>query len=169
MHIEQILQRLEAVKPTGNGFMARCPVAKHEDRNPSLSICQTGDKILLHCFGACSTPEVLSAMNCSMKDLHNDDTHPTHDQPPIRPHAAPNITHRIEKTEIANMHQCLDLDQRTLLRDERMLSDEIIDQYQLGIVEMGGESRLAIPITDEIGDVPDRLYCRFGRNFRASY
>ena len=155
MQIEQILQRLEAVKPTRNGFMARCPVATHEDRNPSLSIRQTGDKILLHCFGACSTPEVLSAMNCSMKDLHNDDTHPTHDQPPIRPHAGPNITHRVEKTEIANMHQCLDLDQRTSLRDERMLSDEIIDQYQLGIVEMGGESRLAIPITDEIGDVPD--------------
>ena len=63
MHIEQILQRLEAVKSTANRFMARCSVETHEDRTPSLSVRQTGGKILIHCFGPCTTDDVLKAIH----------------------------------------------------------------------------------------------------------
>jgi hypothetical protein len=44
MNIEGILARLEQVRPSGGGWIARCPA--HEDRKPSLSIRECDRKIL---------------------------------------------------------------------------------------------------------------------------
>ena len=44
----------------GDRFVACCPA--HDDRSPSLSIKDTGEKILFHCFAGCSQNEVIDAL-----------------------------------------------------------------------------------------------------------
>ena len=41
-------------------YVACCPA--HDDKNPSLSITQTPDKVLVHCFAGCSQQTVLSKL-----------------------------------------------------------------------------------------------------------
>lgn len=65
--IEDVLSRLEKVKKNGDGHKALCPA--HDDSNPSLSIKQDGDKILLNCFAGCKTEDVVKAMGLTMQDL----------------------------------------------------------------------------------------------------
>lgn len=67
---ERVLDRLEAVKPTGPGrWIARC--AAHLDRSPSLSIRDMGDRVLLHCFADCATADVLAAIGLELRDLYD--------------------------------------------------------------------------------------------------
>ena len=68
MKAEAIIQRLEGVRPNGNGYMARCPA--HNDRLPSLSIQSGhGGRLLIKCFAGCSTPDVMAAMGLQISDL----------------------------------------------------------------------------------------------------
>jgi hypothetical protein len=63
-----LLDRLEHVKATGQGkWLARCPA--HDDRSPSLSIRETGDRVLVHCFAGCAVSDVLLALGLGMADL----------------------------------------------------------------------------------------------------
>ncbi len=63
-----LLDRLEHVKATGQGkWLALCPA--HDDRSPSLSIRETGDRVLVHCFAGCAVSDVLLALGLSMADL----------------------------------------------------------------------------------------------------
>lgn len=59
MTAETLLSRLEKVKRTGQGrWQARCPA--HDDRSPSLSICEKSDgRTLCRCFAGCSVEEIL--------------------------------------------------------------------------------------------------------------
>jgi len=58
---ELVLPKLEAVKKSGAGFMARCPVPDHHDRQASLSVGQGATHpVVLHCQAGC-TPEAVSA------------------------------------------------------------------------------------------------------------
>ncbi len=61
------VDRLEKVRKSGRGWMARCP--GHEDRNPSLAIKQVDEKILLNCFAGCSSEKIVAAMGLELKDL----------------------------------------------------------------------------------------------------
>jgi len=67
--IDALLPRLEGVRQNGPGrWMARCPA--HQDRSPSLSIRELEDRrILVHCFGGCSTPDLLTSVGLSLADL----------------------------------------------------------------------------------------------------
>lgn len=66
--IENILNRLDKVKPNGsNKWSACCP--SHDDKGPSLSIRDTGEKILFHCFAGCDTSDVLAAIGLEWKDI----------------------------------------------------------------------------------------------------
>jgi len=47
-----------------------CPA--HEDRTPSLSVRDGGDKILVHCHAGCSVDEVCGALGISIRDLFYD-------------------------------------------------------------------------------------------------
>ncbi len=67
MNVRQLLSKLEGVKPVRGGWTARCPA--HEDKNPSLSISESGGKILLKCFAGCATSAIVSAVGLSMADL----------------------------------------------------------------------------------------------------
>ena len=55
------LSNLERFKKIGvNRYIACCPA--HEDRNPSLSITQGKDRLLVHCFAGCTQAEVIDAL-----------------------------------------------------------------------------------------------------------
>lgn len=55
------LSNLERFKKLGgNRYIACCPA--HDDRNPSLSITQGKDKLLVHCFAGCTQAEVIDAL-----------------------------------------------------------------------------------------------------------
>lgn len=66
-----LLARLDGVIDRGNGrWYARCPA--HEDKSPSLSIADTGEKVLIHCFAGCSAEEILVALGLTWTDLYPD-------------------------------------------------------------------------------------------------
>ena len=63
--MEEILERLERVRKTGNGYRASCPV-HGEDKDPSLSIAHRDGKIIMHCFACLANGlEVVQALGIS--------------------------------------------------------------------------------------------------------
>jgi DNA primase (bacterial type) len=64
--IDDILARLQGVKKNGSGYMACCPA--HEDKNPSLSVCEKSGKILIKCFAGCSYETIMSALDMPVND-----------------------------------------------------------------------------------------------------
>jgi len=66
--VEDFLDRLDGVRPSGDGWIARCPA--HEDRHPSLSISTGRDgRVLLHCHAGCSAEAIASAVGLELRDL----------------------------------------------------------------------------------------------------
>jgi len=64
-----LLDRLDGVRPSGQGWMARCP--GHEDRHASLSVAFGDDeRALLICHAGCTTELVLGAVGLGMADLY---------------------------------------------------------------------------------------------------
>jgi hypothetical protein len=45
---------------SGSGWIARCPA--HMDTSPSLSLRDSGDKVLVHCFAGCDQRDVVAAL-----------------------------------------------------------------------------------------------------------
>jgi hypothetical protein len=79
---EKILDRLQGVRQSGaDRWIARCPA--HEDKSPSLSIREKDDgRVLIHCFGGCTSGDVLAALGLRFNDLF--DKPLGHYLPPIR-------------------------------------------------------------------------------------
>lgn len=66
---ELIVSRLDGVKKTARGWLAKCPA--HADRHASLSIGEGSDgRVLLHCFAGCAAHDVLGAIGLSLTDLY---------------------------------------------------------------------------------------------------
>lgn len=67
--VQNILDRLEGTRPSGNGkWAARCPA--HEDEHASLSISRGDDgRVLLHCHAGCSPIQVCKAMGMGLSAL----------------------------------------------------------------------------------------------------
>lgn len=65
----QVLNRLNDVRRSGSGHMARCPA--HEDRVASLSI-KGGDdgRVLLYCHAGCRIEAIVQALGLTMRDLN---------------------------------------------------------------------------------------------------
>lgn len=72
-NLARLLDRLEAVKTSGSGYSARCPVAErhsHGDASPSLSVGEgEAGAVLVHCHGGCPTEDVVAAVGLTMADL----------------------------------------------------------------------------------------------------
>ena len=66
-----ILSMLEGVRETGKDrWLARCPA--HDDKSPSLSIRNAGDRLLIHCFAGCDALDVVHAVSLELGDLFAD-------------------------------------------------------------------------------------------------
>src|SRR6266496_3856719 len=63
MRLDEFLGRLEGVR----GRMALCPA--HADKNPSLSVHEGDQGILVRCFAGCTIEEICAALNLSVSDL----------------------------------------------------------------------------------------------------
>jgi hypothetical protein len=70
MNIDDLLTRLDNVKPRGSRWTARCPA--HADKNPSLSIREGERGILLHCFANCTLQEICAALHVEPRALFYD-------------------------------------------------------------------------------------------------
>ena len=62
-----VLDRLEQVTGGKGKWMARCPA--HNDKSPSLAICEAGDRVLIHCFAGCETEDVMATIDLSLANL----------------------------------------------------------------------------------------------------
>jgi DNA primase len=67
MTLDQILEKFEGAKQHGKNYLALCPA--HTDGEPSLSISQNGERVLMHCFSGCKTEDILAALGLKMSDL----------------------------------------------------------------------------------------------------
>ncbi len=70
MHVEDLLDRLQAVRRSGRGYIARCPA--HDDRSPSLSIREGERGLLVKCWTGCTLNEITSALSIKVRDLFYD-------------------------------------------------------------------------------------------------
>jgi hypothetical protein len=62
--LDDVLARLDGVRSTGRGFVARCPA--HPDQHPSLSVRprDDGQGVLLHCFARqCPYRDIMRALH----------------------------------------------------------------------------------------------------------
>jgi hypothetical protein len=60
MNAAEIAKALKGYR-SGQGYVARCPA--HDDRNPSLSVCDAPDgKVLVHCHGPCDQERVIATL-----------------------------------------------------------------------------------------------------------
>ena len=68
MTVSGFLSRLEGVKRSGGGWIARCPA--HDDHNPSLSIAEgKGQRIMVKCHAGCSYDNIIAALGLRPSDL----------------------------------------------------------------------------------------------------
>ena len=65
---EPLLQRVDAVQKSRNGWRARCPACSGTSRK--LSITECDGRVLVHCFAGCKANDVLAAVGLGWPDLH---------------------------------------------------------------------------------------------------
>lgn len=72
----KVLPVLDGVRQVGSSkWVAKCP--SHQDKTPSLSLTYgRNGRVLIHCFGGCSTTDVLGALGLSWADLFAEDSKP---------------------------------------------------------------------------------------------
>jgi 5S rRNA maturation endonuclease (ribonuclease M5) len=99
-HTEKLLNLLDGVSSTANGWEARCP-CRQDDTNPSLSVHEKADgQILVHCFrssGACGASEIVTSVGLNLSDLRPEsdttDFDPPKPPPKTRKKAKSKLTH----------------------------------------------------------------------------
>lgn len=64
---EPLLQRLEGVQKSGNGWRAKCPACGGQSRK--LAIAESDGRVLIHCFAGCEPLAVLQAIGLSWSSL----------------------------------------------------------------------------------------------------
>jgi 5S rRNA maturation endonuclease (ribonuclease M5) len=75
---ELVLPRLEAVKKSGGGFMARCPV--HGDSTASLSVSAGKEHpVVFHCHAGCQPDDIIAKLGLTWADVNTPRERPTSD------------------------------------------------------------------------------------------
>ena len=67
MSITDVTQKLNGVKRSQGGFIAKCPA--HDDDRQSLKIDEGDGKVLLNCFAGCLPDKIVKAMGIEFRDL----------------------------------------------------------------------------------------------------
>src|SRR5262249_52810779 len=127
--LEDLLQQLDGVEQSGDGWKARCPA--HEDRNPSLSINWGDGRILLHCFAGCDTEAILDELGLDWGALHPDDSGGRERRPgPRRPtelsEDEADLRDQVYRDLLGRLE--LSAEHQEHLRAQRGLSDQAIDR-----------------------------------------
>ena len=87
MRAEVIIEMLSGVRSAGTDkWTARCPA--HEDRSPSLTIRQTDDRILIHCWTGCQPVDICWALGLTLADLFTESRYRPDPHTHRRPRAA---------------------------------------------------------------------------------
>ena len=69
--VHTLLERLDGVRQIGDSkWMAKCPA--HDDMGPSLSVRDTGERTLIHCFAGCHAEDILTAVGLTWQDIIRD-------------------------------------------------------------------------------------------------
>ena len=67
---EPLLQRLEHVRKSGNGWRAKCPSCGGRSDRDKLVITESDGRVLVYCHGGCRGDAVLAAAGMTWADLH---------------------------------------------------------------------------------------------------
>lgn len=115
--VEQIATQLRLGKKADNTrWTACCPA--HDDNNPSLSLRQEGEKVLVHCFAGCTQQEVISALKAKglwhQENLHYEPLLPSYSHLVKGGQDMPPLEEKSEKQLIAT-YDYFDDDGQTLL------------------------------------------------------
>ena len=94
MIADTLLSRLDGVRSIGpDRWLARC--SAHDDKRPSLSIRETDDRVLVHCWSGCCVADVLSAVGLELDALFPP-RHTHHGKPERRPWPAADVLRAVE-------------------------------------------------------------------------
>lgn len=87
-YISRILSRLDNIRPSGEGWIARCPA--HDDAHASLSVGAGDDgRVLLYCHAGCEVANVVAALDLTMADLFPDPPSGGRGEGALSPHKGP--------------------------------------------------------------------------------
>lgn len=115
-NFDVLLSRLDGVKRSGEGYVARCPA--HDDRAPSLALRETNDgRVLLHCFAGCSAGAVLAAVGMAFEDVMPDAVDDLRLRPIKRPFAAEAILECVAREAVIVQICAADLGDRGMLSE----------------------------------------------------
>ncbi len=68
MILDDFLDKLEGVRPSGSGYVAKCPA--HDDGEASLQVSEREDESIgIHCHAGCRTDDVMEALGLHLRDL----------------------------------------------------------------------------------------------------
>lgn len=82
MNLEGVLARLQGVRRSGSGWIARCPA--HSDRSPSLSVGEGREgRVLLHCYAGCTVEAVCTALGITIGELFTEPSKTSKSEPRI--------------------------------------------------------------------------------------
>ena len=71
MNADTLISCLDGVRQSSSEtWLAKCP--SHDDRTASLSIRDSGDRLLVHCFSGCDALEIVKAVGLELADLFAD-------------------------------------------------------------------------------------------------
>jgi hypothetical protein len=90
MTLDDFVSRLDGVKKTSSGILARCP--SHDDQSPSLSVKEGERGLLLKCWSGCTLEEIVAALGLTLTNLFYDDGLPRQSQKPLVARPRSNLT-----------------------------------------------------------------------------
>ena len=133
MTIEDFIARLDSVRRTSRGCMARCP--GHDDRSPSLSMREGDDgRILLHDFGGCRVEHICAALGLRLTDLFPERDPDPHQWRETQWRRAAARTQRTRALTAEGLHIDVRREADNLIRAARGLDINTLSEAQLHTV-----------------------------------
>jgi hypothetical protein len=124
MSAAELLSLFSQVRPRGeHRWTARCPA--HQDRSPSLSICQLADRVLINCFAGCPVTDICTAIGISLADLYIDSRYRRYRPDPLveRRCRAAEALGEWRQAEVCRCAEELRLRDMIILQIDRTVSD----------------------------------------------
>lgn len=149
MTLPEFLARLEGVRKSGRGYVARCP--SHDDRNASLSIGDGDRGIVVRCFAGCEPRNIVAGAGVTLRDLFSEAA-PRVNRTPLR--ASNSVTREARPTVAPLSAELVERWHGALIEDEAALNYATIrlgfalpwvEDERLGLVIRGGRRWLAYP------------------------